>query len=477
MHHKAAKLSKLLAAIRAEGEAAEFEIRDLKLKLKKAEYHYRFALKLRKNFPLSALNLGALQYVELNQLAPALETYKQCGFQMDPSKAKSFNQHVSTQVECLISGSRILLAQSSTTKSNMACSTKFTNKLKGAKIREEPSKDVERKRKVGAMAEQTLVNDDDGKDDVTAVEEKFTSIAEKGEPLDCVTLLKWTDLAKAKANQVVSLANVVSQDPNKQLATIHWIRAHCICGEKENQQKTSNHLMVEPQEDRNDELKLAFEYAKRSQVSIDSSIYISYVDDLLIKRSSNRRIVDQSSNTSPVMGAGANLEPEQVLKEAIYLEHQKMLKRSPKNNNEASTHSGEEIAKLYLRLAKLMITRSNLKQMDKILALSGHFGAKNFNLLSQAAQVGYETKQFERSEKLYLAALELVMRDSEKSRNGRKLASAHANLGAIVQVRGRLEDALAHYRKALDYDPNNRIAATNLSKLVQKVGSKLVRRK
>lgn len=477
MHRKAAKLSKL-PAVGAKEEAAEFEIRDLKLKLREAEYHYRFALKLRKNFPLTALNLGALQYVELNQLAPALETYKQCGFQMDPSKAKSFNQHVSTQVECLISGSRILLAAASSTatKSNTACSARFTNtnKLKGAK--------VEGRRKVGAaMTEQTLV-DDDGNDDETAVEEKFTLTADKGQqPLDCVTLLKWTDLARAKANQVVASANVVSsQDPNKQLATIHWIRAHCICGEKENQQKTSNHLMVEPQEDKNYELKLAFEYAKRSQVPIDSSIYISYVDDLLNVKPSNRQIVDQSSNTSPEIEA--NPEPEQVLEEAIYVEHQKLLKskltNKNNNNNNNEANSGDEIAKLYLRLAKLMIARSKLKQMDEMLALSGHFGANNFNLLSQAAQLGYETKQFERSEKLYLAALELVMRDSEKyTRNGRKLASAHANLGAIVQVRGRLEEALAHYRKALDYDPNNRIAATNLSRLVQKVGSKLARRK
>lgn len=473
-----------------------FEIRDLKLK--EAEYHYRFALKLRKNFPLAALNLGALQYVELNQLAEALASFERCGFQMDPSRAKSFHQHVSTQVECLISGSRLLLASSGppllTCMENTG-SVGGGGNGKGARrgeIHSEESIAMKKKEEEEeVMTKQTLVRK---QDDVTAAGERFTRTTaatnddddgddghEGQPPLNCSTLLKWTDTAKAKANQVVvSWANVVPQDPNKQLAEIHWIRAHCICGKrkKKSSRGESKHLMVGPQEDkRSNELRLAFEYAKRSKVSIESSIYISCVDDLLLEhKSTNQIVADQLSNTLPDFGeAQESVKAEQVLKEAIYVERQKLSFASTKfnganantNNNDIVARNREQIGKLYLRLAKLVIAKSNIKQMEEILTLSGHFGATNFNLLSEAAQLSYEWKQFERSEKLYLTALELVKREEVGARNGRKLATAHANVGAIAQVRGKLEEASDYYRRALDYNPNNRIAATNLARLEQ----------
>lgn len=543
MHRKSAKLIAEqpifdeLEVSRAEGRTkAAFEIRDLKqkleMKLKETEYHYRFALKLRKNFPLAALNLGALQYVELNQLAEALASFEQCGLQMDPIKAKGFYQHVSTQVECLISASRLLLAASGCSLSAPEICAQNSDCFSESEFEEEGTSEgglsksscggsssssggfaiSERERKE-AMTKQTLVREQND-DDVTAVEERFArtstpvacSSAKEGQlrqtlAQNCATLLKYTDIAKAKANQVVvSWANVVSQEPNKQLATIHWIRAHCNCGIRQQLERERELKVDSPQEDRgrrSNELKLAFEYAKRSQVPIDSSIYISYVDDLLQrqhqKSKSDRNFIAKSSstNTSPEFGgvvkSGESVEveeeAEEVLEEAISVERQKLLKRNKlkgvnTNNNDddiGTSRYKEQIGKLYLRLAKLMAAKSNnnIKQLDQMLALSVHFGATNFNLLSEAAQLSYEWKQFERSEQFYLASLELVRRSELQRaggpRNGRKLASAHANVGAIVQVRGKLEEALVHYRKALDYDPKNRVAATNLARLERKV--------
>lgn len=436
MHRKAAAS---FASFDAKLEPEGVEAAVGRSKAEQAEYHYRFALKLRKDFALAALNLGALQYAQLNQLAEALESFKRCGFQMDPSKVKSFHQHVSTQIECLISGARLLLELHSG-------STNRPFKGTGCGLRSKKGKLFGG---ATAMTKQTMPE---------------TDVAET----NCETLLEWSEEARAKANQVLASSSWfpsrevpnVLLEPNKQLATIHWLRAQCIC---DRHSSVLDHYK-ESFSERN-ELGLAVEYAKRSQVPIEANIYISYVD-LLLKH--------EQANTSPDLLV-------QVLQEAIRVERQKLdtasvFGVSMKDNFETFGHR-EEIAKLYLRLAQMMASSElvgNSKQagLDDTLRLVAQFGASNFNLLSKAAQVGYKSGLLERAEKLYLLALKVAQREwqvKSSGEAGRKLASAFANLGAIKEVGGKLDEALRHYRQALDYDPKNIVAATNSARLGSKV--------
>lgn len=78
------------------------------------EFHYKFALKLRPNFVLAALNLAAHWTATVDQrdncsVSDPMRLLAHCGLSMDASKTRSFNEHVQAQIECLISGARLCL--------------------------------------------------------------------------------------------------------------------------------------------------------------------------------------------------------------------------------------------------------------------------------------------------------------------------------------------------------------------------------
>lgn len=349
---------------------------------KQIEYHYDLALRLRPNFPLAALNLashlcsfghddGAKRSMRVGQ---ALQLYEACAFRMDPGKSKTYQQHVQVQIECLISGAKLMRADFRTNIAERKCDPRSVD---------------------------------------------------------------WTKFALAKVEEISDSwpkleARISFGDLNKQLATIYHIQAEC-CNSPESRQ-----ILLE---------KSKF-HAFESQISIPFTIYQNFVDNSSSQENSIR-----------------------LLRRAI--------------EKEAPVSEPTNLAKLHYKLAKILSgrTESNEKlaeafeELNKALRLEPN----NFNSLTLGGQLAYDLNQRQTSEQLYGRAVALIeaelqvgcskARSDSNARHhheNRKLAaagSAHANYGAILQVNKKLGLALAEYRQALDCDPTNRVASTNLARL------------
>lgn len=442
------------------------------------EYHYKLALKLRKNFPLAALNLGAYQYEMLNQLAEAEGSFKLCAFEMSPRETRTFRRHVQIQIECLISGAKLHL-DSRYQHQNMGSGSKTSihdYDAASAAAADEPSKQQQTNYD-GPTAKQTTTLDN--VDCTNKVAPKTTTTESNGK---CLKVVEWMQLAKGMAKQIESTADSSFSttefewqfgDLNKQLATIHWILAQCeattttssAAAEHDDEQQGMGNLLAE-----------AVGFALKSQVSMEAIVYTSYADFISVTqdhRDDDAKQVNSTTRTIKFLGQAIEVETKRKLRP-----------------------NKVELAKLHHKLARVLLQPQHttnpgehrieaMKQMDSAIRLAPN----DYELVSFGAQVAYEAREFYLSEQLYSRALEIMSPKSSCQTRGiesenknqrftsassirdRKLASARANYGAILQVNGRLVEAEHQYRRALDCDPMNSVARTNLRRLTQRLES------
>lgn len=473
------------------------------------EYHYKFALKLRKNFPLAALNLGAYQYGTLNQLAEALSTFDGCANQMSPKETRAFQRHVRVQIECLISGAKLQLSTLSEATSSWSSSS-WLQRLSHAKL---SAAEISGLQTNGATKQTTAV---DGSPKSAAKKSgAFKSAAtdqqqQQHPPTDigggCRKVLDWTNEARKRLNQIGSPDATIDRDwqtpvfllpvelselsqladLSKQLATIHWIEAQCfelIGGQQQLIGVGDSSLAAlldckqqrDPKRERDcafglvgEKLKKAVEFAWRSQVSIEAKIYISYADFLML---------DQQQQQG-------ELEASRLLRRSIELEESK--NKLMVGQQQQQQHL-LELGRLRFELAKITSKKKPEEALSQLEQACRHV-PNQFHWLTLAGQLAYELGQLTSSESFYLQAVQVASQEAAEEMNDgkatttttttnacegtkprdvdlahRKLASAHANYGAILQVRGRLEEAREQYRRSLDCNPFNEVGATNLA--------------
>lgn len=391
------------------------------------EYHYKVALKLRPNFALAALNLGAWQYDALNQLAEARQSFiERCAMGTRAEVSKAFHQHVRAQIECLISGSKLYLDEPGPRAGGQTTTTTTT---------------------AGGGAPPASHANSNGSREL---DEK------------CSLILNWMRLARAKAKQIgwsddgdqlgrvpragggpaAPSGSVPGQmgDLNKQLALIHWIQSKC--------DQNSRGILLER----------AAKYAHMSQNGVEADVYLDYANWM------------RANKVTTATGAG----PAQFLETTIGIERQKKGRLAP---------SARQLVRLLDGLARQLVAPGDaLHWVEEAIELE----PDNVNLISAAGRLAYESGQLGRSESLYGRALGLLLASAAPThgqcdrptclgadggpttmcKDGKRIASAHTNYGAILQLNGRLVEARYHYRRALDCDPNNSVAATNLGRLL-----------
>lgn len=290
----------------------------------------------------------------------------------------------------------------------------------------------------------------------------------------CKQALEWLQLAKLKAIELQADGGLPTKQPlsggagsgelqwigdlHKQMATIHWLMAQCArAGQSHRNQ-----------------LELSIEHAFKSQVSIPAEIYLAYADMLSIGQ------LKGGADDERAKKASANL-----LRRAIQIEQ---VKRSVIVGREST-----DLGRLHCALSRLL---ESLKSNDKLdlaqteLGRAMELDPDNPDYLTAAGRLAYQQRSPERSETFYMRALgalqrQLFQQDARADKlafdgcpallsgskqalgqtGRRKLGSAHTNYGAILQVNGRLEAARQQYRHALDCDPNNQAASSNLQRL------------
>lgn len=379
------------------------------------ELHYKRALALRPNFALAALNLAAWRHGSGGQLDEAVRLLiENCATGTEATRARGHDQHVRVQIECLISAARLTLAHFDSTSASPRAA----------------------RRRQGAAA---------GEAETAAGGARPGAGGAGGLGAACSgKILDWMRLARAKVKQIAAGPQISRNealdglgDLNKQLASIHLVEARCreLAGE----QAAAAAL-----------LDSALEFAMRSEAPIGPQIYLACA-------------------TEPARDKRAAIN---LLERAVAREKQKRrLQRAP-----------DGLATLLVALARHYAAigrpREALARVEEALGRpQGERGAKVMaNHLTLAGQLAYECGEPASSERFYgraLATLEREGRQTGLHCDGRaqadearkQLASAHANYGAIVQVNGRLGEARAHYRRALDCDQNNPVAATNLKRI------------
>lgn len=376
-------------------------------------HHYKLALELRDgNFPLAALNLGSYQYASLNQLESARETFEMCANKMRPDKTKTRRQHVRVQIECLISGAKLWLAARS---SGAAASDS------------------------GASGKQT--NSDAAAENCPKLLELMQEAKSRirAEAHGVVGDENWTTAAAAAA----TISDELHQlgDSARQMALVHWITSKCVAGRAE-------------------ELTAAVEWADRSQVSLEAQIYLDYASVGIPAGAGPERAVEFLANVIGGARQKKLVRPFELAK----LHHalaKELLAAAAKSDDDKKKKEQLELAS---------------RQMDEAIRLK----PDEVGFLSFGAQLAFDLGQAKKSERLYLGALQLLslqsrqfnnnngmaQREHGQSKRAKRLAQAHTNYGAILQVNGRPEEAEQHYRQALDCDPHNSNARANLARLV-----------
>lgn len=389
------------------------------------EFHYKRALELRANFPLAALNLAGWQYAAAGQLAEAERNLiENCATRMEAEQARDYNQHVRTQIECLISGARLLLGDYAP-----AGAQSVGGSHRARRRWSEPA---------GVGAAQT---------------ETAAAAAREPSPECASKISHWMRMAREKVKQIGEAHGERPQRPisgnepaalfgdlNKQLARINWIEARCA-GPHETETETETETLGR--------VVGALEFAISSGTPVEARLYLDCAD---VAGSRDKRLAIN------------------------------MLERALSSERQKRPRAEAGLAPLLVGLARHYATigrhAAALERLEEALAseTAGAASAEvTANHLTLAAQLAYDSNEFERSERYYERALE-VLRGAWPAGSlacasspigpeaGRQLASAHANYGAILEVRGRGEAARSHYRRALDCDPNNRVAAANLDR-------------
>ena len=450
------------------------------------EYHYKFALKLRPNFALAALNLGAWQHERsrrlglagealLSQLSQTAERtlVSNCAIAMHADKARDFNQHVQTQIECLISGARMHLETLGRSSAALA-ETKQTRRETAGPQEGRP--------------EQTFDDRD----------------------RSCSKIYHWMQLASSKAKQIRSSETITSARPggvgestvgdqlgetgriwthdsglghgvslpfgdlSKQMATIDWIRSKCVASDEEA-------LVL---------LQSARSHALESRSTVDSAIYLDHVGLVSDEERALQLILQAfDAELAKVVGAATDATGRRHQK-ANLVRLLGYLTNGPWLAMEQPKRAKQKRASLRVEL---------LRRAER--ALDAFGSEPDDRLLSLAGQLAYDLGEPSRSEHFYGRALSALLAEQTKAGadegrdNGQPLCSAareqkspnvgltvnnlaqqrrslclrlgkaHANYGAILQVNGHPSEARKHYRHALDCDPNNLIAATNLRRI------------
>lgn len=482
------------------------------------EYHYQLALKLRPNFALAALNLGAWQYArnvrrpstseslptttsttttaaaaaaaarrrrQLNEAEQML--VNNCAILMQPELARDFNQHVQTQIECLVSCARMHLEQAST---NLVPEQTTSSARREIPSKEATSLELNGKQLMGAS----------GDDSSGALGKLQSTDADV-----CAKISHWMDIAMAKVklidasiedanpprpsirelNSSPALKSTMFGDLNKQLGSIQWFKAKCC----------------EFQAKKRSLMQTARSFAMVSKHSIEPELYLDHIK------------LFASSLTKA--------ETISLIKKAIDAELGKATKHTRVGSDLASSQFGQTLSTLLSELARLVAgspeeSRRALERVEQTLLIleaeeeeDRAIVARNDQLLSLAGQLAHDSGDLSKSQKFYERALKELgastnvvndkvasgplwlcsmhqkpiasrgtkeKRPKEVSNGGReaqeaslfckRLAKAYTNYGAILQVNGNQREASHHYRRALDCDPNNSVAATNLERIM-----------
>lgn len=420
------------------------------------EYHYKVALQLRGgNFPLAALNLAAWQSNELNQLAEAeWNLIENCAKRMAPERAKNPNQHVRTQIECLISGCRLVLGDFDGARSEA----------------ERPVGQMGAKHASGEQTTTTTAAAELPTKAASAIEGQAADAPNHHRPSSsatsdrkCSKVSSWLRLAGQKAKQIglqpdvhdgatwaahpkgVSMSSSgLGQfgDFRKQLAAIHWLDSRCA--RDVHQAARSLHL--------------AYRLALESSSPIEWDLYLDYANS-----------VD-----------GDNSERVEAIERAARRETQKRV---------GVASSERSIGELLVRSARRLAVNKRQLALELVKrAINLDAGTPDASRLALAGQLSFDLGLNAASEMHYGRALDELLRSaSEKGlfcRHGhgangerviasessfalrRQLGSAHANYGAILQVNKRASELVrTQYRRALECDPNNLVAAENLKRM------------
>jgi len=479
------------------------------------EYHYKFALKLRPNFALAALNLGAWKlYADRGWLnknagnkARQLEEAERilvsdCAIQMKAEAARNFNQHVRAQIECLISGARVHLEALEQTerRTNVHQDQHMPN------IGESDGHSHDG-RSSGAAAAAL------GPDGETKQTMRSTRTAGDGGPDEfeqtfdrdrlCSKITHWMRMAREKAQLIglaeladgpqarveeaasLGLANLMTPrdrilfklsdghglpfgDLGKQLATVNWIQSKCSVAH--DQTRTL--------------LQAANSLSVRSRYPAEATIYLDYAGLFPSKKETLSQAFDAELSKFEELNDNS-ADMEEIRKTLVHnlatlLDHLSREERTKEN------------------------IRASLGRAEKAIALSGKLGVQSDRLHTLAGELSYDLGEALRSEHFYRRALELLetqansgggdgkgkktsrgeqkslcspgndqqkvegvprRKSSEQIIFCQRLSKAHTNYGAILQVNGHLREAEEHYRQALAFNPGNSIAATNLKRI------------
>lgn len=376
------------------------------------ELHYNLALKLRPNFALAALNLAAWQYGRRIRSPEQLEglLVGRCARGMRPDESRAFHQHVQIQIECLISAARIHFDDH------------------------------------GAGDERSMTS--------TTTTKQTTAAG------SCPKVAQWMSEARGLIRQIPAgtgrmrpltwrLEPGLGLELSKQLAAISSIEAKC--------EPSGSRRRLELLEE-------AVGHSLASQVGGEANVYLDYLDQLT---ATTTRLSAEARSARLIQFVERELEKEKQI--------------GQKGREQLVRLISELVASLKdagdLQAAWEWVQRALIELPDEP------------SLLSAGGQLAYESGRLADSQRLFAEALrQLEGRDNglcwgpeaeagsgpprrRRRRSGetelarRKLASAHANYGAILQVSRRLEEAREHYRRALDCDPRNGPAASNLARL------------
>lgn len=368
---------------------------------------------------------------------------------MSAEQTRAFHRHVRVQIECLISGAKLVLSSGS---DDAAASLAPHTAPKGLQTNE-----------AGSIEQTTAAPDRSAAPDP----------AGSADSERCRRALVWSDEAQRRLNQLdgkiafngapeplgeggqTATATFVEQldglsDASKQMAAINWIQAQCL--------EFANSCFKQTQADDfhacelGNKLRRAVGFAWKSRVTIEAKIYIDYAEFLL-------RLEGGTGEAERALG---------VLRRSVEIEEAKLAYWRQLKRDFSPKSAQLELGRLRYRLAKLAPRREALRQLEE--ACRRQSG--QFQWLTLAGQVAYELELVDKSRRFYASALKVAQRDyqtqeeeTNRKTERRKLASAHANYGAILQVNGKLKEARQQYRRSLDCDPLNKVAATNLAKL------------
>lgn len=435
------------------------------------EYHYKRAIELRANFPMAALSLGAYQWKYLSLFEEAEQSFVDCFQKMDARSSKTYLMFVQTQFECLISASKLHTTHKSTKKA--------------AAI------ELERPKQTNANANS---NDVDVDVYLKARQTNNNKRQQQKQSIDSCPLrvLDWMRSMKAKfasSHQIDLLARETSDlesrrmfgDLSKQFATIGWLESKCMQENERLEEKQRLGVLSEAVE----------RFAWSSSSWIEPGVYMDYIEALMAVAS-----VGKVSSDAVEKGV-------KVWEHAFEIELAKWIKlvgiASKERNSKARTEKLAEVEIVWDNLSRLvrflartlnekeakqigqkLQRRMALDKAKKLMNTSVELGFDQTKANTMVAEIAFELGDFKSSELHYELALRSAIVEVENKACSspevkEQLARAHVNLGAILQLNGKVSEARKEYKLALECDQNNRIAKQNLASIGERDESYMYR--